>query len=169
VIGSNDKKPTGECFENVDTALATAITHEETEFKQAAGDGRGAMNGLVVGAAVLARAGRGRRGARHRAQAVGVPVRGGMTMNARRLRTSLRGWGGVGAMAVVCALAAVFALLLPVTQSREDGGTDADGQGVAQGSQARAEDCVDPEDQSLAPDSGPQDGATSSGSSRTAI
>jgi polar amino acid transport system substrate-binding protein len=61
-------------------------------------------------------------------------------------------------MAVVCALAAVFALLLPVTQSREDGGTDADGQGVAQGSQARAEDCVDPEDQSLAPDSGPQDG-----------
>ncbi|MEU9876943.1 glutamate ABC transporter substrate-binding protein [Streptomyces phaeochromogenes] len=79
-------------------------------------------------------------------------------MNARRLRTSLRGWGGVGAMAVVCALAAVFALLLPVTQSREDGGSDADGQGVAQGSQARAEDCVDPEDQSLAPDSGPQDG-----------
>ncbi|MFC8663306.1 glutamate ABC transporter substrate-binding protein [Streptomyces sp. NPDC057199] len=79
-------------------------------------------------------------------------------MNARRLRTSLRGWGGVGAMAVVCALAAVFVLLLPVTQSREDGGTDADGQGVAQGSQARAEDCVDPEDQSLAPDSGPQDG-----------
>ena len=54
-------------------------------------------------------------------------------MNARRLRTSLRGWGGVGAMAVVCALAAVFALLLPVTQSREDGGTGADGQGVAQG------------------------------------
>ncbi|MEU9893102.1 glutamate ABC transporter substrate-binding protein [Streptomyces phaeochromogenes] len=79
-------------------------------------------------------------------------------MNARRLRTSLRGWGGVGAMAVVCALAAVFALLLPVTQSREDGDSDADGQGVAQGSQARAEDCVDPEDQSLAPDSGPQDG-----------
>ncbi|MFD9193833.1 glutamate ABC transporter substrate-binding protein [Streptomyces phaeochromogenes] len=79
-------------------------------------------------------------------------------MNARRLRTSLRGWGGVGAMAVVCALAAVFALLLPVAQSRGDGGTDADGQGVAQGSQARAEDCVDPEDQSLAPDSGPQDG-----------
>ncbi|MEV2235112.1 hypothetical protein AB0H69_42015 [Streptomyces phaeochromogenes] len=54
VIGSNGKKPTGECFENVDTALATAITHEETEFKQAAGDGRGAMNGLVAGAAVLA-------------------------------------------------------------------------------------------------------------------
>ncbi|MEV0554097.1 glutamate ABC transporter substrate-binding protein [Streptomyces sp. NPDC050597] len=81
-------------------------------------------------------------------------------MNARRLRTSLRGWGGVGAMAVVCALAAVFALLLPVTQNREDGGTGVDGQGVARGEQARAEECVDPEDQSLAPDSGPQDGAT---------
>ena len=54
VIGTKDKKPTGECFDKVDTALETAIGHEETEFKQAAGDGRGAMNGLVVGAAVLA-------------------------------------------------------------------------------------------------------------------
>ncbi|MEU9785636.1 hypothetical protein AB0H92_32535 [Streptomyces phaeochromogenes] len=54
VIGSDDKKPTGECFRNVDAALKAAIDHEETEFKQAAGDGRGAMNGLVVGAAVLA-------------------------------------------------------------------------------------------------------------------
>ncbi|MFF3709750.1 glutamate ABC transporter substrate-binding protein [Streptomyces phaeochromogenes] len=81
-------------------------------------------------------------------------------MNARRLRTSLRGWGGVGAMAVVCALAAVFALLLPVTQSREDGGTDADGQGVTQGSQAKAEKCPAPQNQSLSPDSGPQDGKT---------
>ncbi|MEV2193468.1 glutamate ABC transporter substrate-binding protein [Streptomyces phaeochromogenes] len=81
-------------------------------------------------------------------------------MNARRLRTSLRGWGGVGAMAVVCALAAVFALLLPVTQSREDGGTDADGQGVAQGSQAKAEKCPAPQNQSLSPDSGPLDGKT---------
>ncbi|MCX4908626.1 glutamate ABC transporter substrate-binding protein [Streptomyces sp. NBC_00878] len=81
-------------------------------------------------------------------------------MNARRLRASLRGWGGVGAMAVVCALAAVFALLLPVTQTREDGNKDIDGQGVAQGEQAKAEDCVDPEKQSLSPDSGTQDGAT---------
>ncbi|MGX1914647.1 glutamate ABC transporter substrate-binding protein [Streptomyces phaeochromogenes] len=81
-------------------------------------------------------------------------------MNARRLRTSLKGWGGVGAMAVVCALAAVFALLLPVTQSREDGGTDADGQGVAQGSQAKAEKCPAPQNQSLSPDSGPLDGET---------
>ncbi|MFI6279593.1 glutamate ABC transporter substrate-binding protein [Streptomyces sp. NPDC050988] len=81
-------------------------------------------------------------------------------MNARRLRTSLRGWGGVGAMAVVCALAAVFALLLPVAQSREDNGTGVDGQGVAQGSQAKAEKCPDPQNQSLSPDSGPLDGKT---------
>ncbi|TRO69996.1 hypothetical protein [Streptomyces sp. IB201691-2A2] len=54
VIGTKDKKPTGECFDKVDTAMETAIGREETEFKQAAGDGRGAMNGLVVGAAVLA-------------------------------------------------------------------------------------------------------------------
>ncbi|MEU9893103.1 hypothetical protein AB0H67_06215 [Streptomyces phaeochromogenes] len=54
VIGSDDKEPTGECFRNVDAALKAAIDHEETEFKQAAGDGRGAMNGLVAGAAVLA-------------------------------------------------------------------------------------------------------------------
>ncbi|MEU9186141.1 glutamate ABC transporter substrate-binding protein [Streptomyces sp. NPDC048484] len=81
-------------------------------------------------------------------------------MNARRLRASLRGWGGVGAMAVVCALAAVFALLLPVTQSREDDASDLDGQGVARGDQVRAPDCPDPEKQSLAPSSGDQNGAT---------
>ncbi|MEU5346389.1 hypothetical protein AB0H18_37160 [Streptomyces sp. NPDC020766] len=54
VIGTKDKKPTGECFDKVDEALKTAIGREETEFKQAAGNGRGAMNGLVLGAAVLA-------------------------------------------------------------------------------------------------------------------
>lgn len=37
----------------------------------------------------------------------------GVAMNAvRRLRAGLRGWGGVGAMAVLCALAVVFALVL---------------------------------------------------------
>ncbi|WP_328496283.1 glutamate ABC transporter substrate-binding protein [Streptomyces sp. NBC_00414] len=81
-------------------------------------------------------------------------------MNARRLRASLRGWGGVGAMAVVCALAAVFALLLPVTQSREDKATGLDGQGMANGYQTRAPKCVDPEKQSLSPSSGDQNGAT---------
>ena len=54
VIGTNDKEPTGECFDKVDEALKTALDHESAEFKQAASDGRGAMNGLVVGAAVLA-------------------------------------------------------------------------------------------------------------------
>ncbi|MFD0306822.1 hypothetical protein [Streptomyces sp. NPDC127119] len=54
IIGSKADKPTGECFDSVDTNLAAALTHERAEFEQAAGDGRGAMNGLVVGAAVLA-------------------------------------------------------------------------------------------------------------------
>ncbi|MGP4050975.1 glutamate ABC transporter substrate-binding protein [Streptomyces sp. 2A115] len=81
-------------------------------------------------------------------------------MNARRLRASLRGWGGVGAMAVVCALAVVFALLLPVAQSREDDSTGVGGQGVAQGEQAKAEECEKPEAQSLDPASGDQNGET---------
>ncbi|PSM43580.1 sugar-binding protein [Streptomyces dioscori] len=81
-------------------------------------------------------------------------------MNARRLRASLRGWGGVGAMAVVCALAAVFALLLPVTQSRGNDAEDLAGQGTATGDQIRAPKCTDPEKQSLSPSSGDQDGKT---------
>ena len=75
----------------------------------------------------------------------------------RRLRSGLRGWGGVGAMAAVCALAVAFALLLPLTQS--DGGTDSLGQRLAHGTQARAaDDCKDPQDQSLSPSGG--DGST---------
>ncbi|MFF4348634.1 hypothetical protein [Streptomyces sp. NPDC001530] len=54
VIGSKNDKPTGECFDGVDKNLALALTHEESEFKQAAGDGLDAMTGLPVGAAVLA-------------------------------------------------------------------------------------------------------------------
>lgn len=54
VIGGKDDKPTGECFDNVDTALKTAIGHEQTEFRQAAGNGRDAMTGLPVGAGALA-------------------------------------------------------------------------------------------------------------------
>jgi len=54
VIGSTAKKPTRECFDGVDSNLETAIGHEQSEFKQAAGDGRGALNGLALGAAVLA-------------------------------------------------------------------------------------------------------------------
>ncbi|PWI20806.1 sugar-binding protein [Streptomyces sp. Act143] len=82
-------------------------------------------------------------------------------MTVRRIRAGLKGWGGVAAMAVVCALALAFVLLLPLTQSK---GADADGTGgpgVAHGSQARAEDdpCQDPqiakapEKQTLAPSS----------------
>jgi hypothetical protein len=52
VIGA--KGATGECFDSVDDNLAGALEHEEAEFEQAAGDGRGAMTGLPVGAAVLA-------------------------------------------------------------------------------------------------------------------
>ncbi|MEU8978601.1 MULTISPECIES: glutamate ABC transporter substrate-binding protein [unclassified Streptomyces] len=80
-------------------------------------------------------------------------------MTARRLRASLKGWGGVGAMAVACALAVLFALLLPLSDAHGDGSTGVGGQGVAEGTQAKAEECTDPQDQSLAP-SGDESGAT---------
>ncbi len=53
VIGTA-KEPTSVCFDNVDKALATALAHEQTEFKRAAGDGRDSLSGLPTGAAVLA-------------------------------------------------------------------------------------------------------------------
>ncbi|MGC0331948.1 polar amino acid transport system substrate-binding protein [Streptomyces sp. SAI-170] len=74
-------------------------------------------------------------------------------MRARQLRAGLRGWGGVGAMAVVCAVAAVFALLLPLTQPHGDGSTGVGGPGLADGTQVRADDCEAPQNQSLAPSS----------------
>ncbi|MFG2022626.1 glutamate ABC transporter substrate-binding protein [Streptomyces sp. NPDC048825] len=80
-------------------------------------------------------------------------------MKARRVRAALKGWGGVGAMAVVLALTAVFALVLPLSQSRGDGSTGTGSQGVARGMQTKAEECTDPQDQSLAP-SGDQNGET---------
>ncbi|MFF7205964.1 hypothetical protein [Streptomyces sp. NPDC008141] len=52
VIGP--KASTGECFDLVDDALATALAHEQSEFTRAAEDGRGALGGLPIGAAVLA-------------------------------------------------------------------------------------------------------------------
>ncbi|MGW0609721.1 hypothetical protein [Streptomyces sp. NPDC002788] len=52
VIGA--KGATGECFDSVDENLRTALAHEETEFRRAAGDGRDALTGLPAGAAVLA-------------------------------------------------------------------------------------------------------------------
>ncbi|MEU6274359.1 glutamate ABC transporter substrate-binding protein [Streptomyces populi] len=71
-------------------------------------------------------------------------------MTARRLRASLRGWGGVGAMALACVTALVLALMLP-NSAQGDGGTGAGGPGLARGTQARAGECTDPQDRSLAP------------------
>ncbi|RPF33570.1 glutamate ABC transporter substrate-binding protein [Streptomyces sp. TLI_185] len=72
---------------------------------------------------------------------------------AQRLRTGLRGWGGVGAMAALCALALAFVLLLPLTQSSgTDDAAGIGGQGVAQGLQVRAAaKCDAPQDRSLSP------------------
>ncbi|MFD7001842.1 glutamate ABC transporter substrate-binding protein [Streptomyces mirabilis] len=74
-------------------------------------------------------------------------------MTARRLRASLKGWGGVGAMALALVVTAVFALLLPLSSARGDGSTGTGGQGVGQGIQARADTCTDPQDQSPSPSS----------------
>ncbi|MEV6791421.1 hypothetical protein AB0M87_05340 [Streptomyces sp. NPDC051320] len=52
VIGRTDS--TGQCFDQVDKALEQALAHEQIEFTSAASDGRGALAGLPVGAAVLA-------------------------------------------------------------------------------------------------------------------
>ncbi|MDT0612793.1 glutamate ABC transporter substrate-binding protein [Streptomyces lancefieldiae] len=79
-------------------------------------------------------------------------------MRAQRFRTGLKGWGGVGAMAFACALAMLFALLLPVVRSHGEGGgagggADSGGRGAARGSQARAaQECTAPEQQTLSPD-----------------
>ncbi|MFG2716855.1 hypothetical protein ACGFW5_00885 [Streptomyces sp. NPDC048416] len=48
------KGSTGECFDQVDQQLDSAIAHEQRQFTAAASDGRGALAGLPVGAAVLA-------------------------------------------------------------------------------------------------------------------
>ncbi|WSZ87103.1 hypothetical protein OG584_23760 [Streptomyces sp. NBC_00859] len=52
VIGGTGS--TGQSFDQVDSELDRAIGHEQTEFTRAATDGRGALAGLPVGAAVLA-------------------------------------------------------------------------------------------------------------------
>ncbi|WP_237519224.1 glutamate ABC transporter substrate-binding protein [Streptomyces sp. HUCO-GS316] len=72
-----------------------------------------------------------------------------------RLRAGLKGWGGVGAMAALCALALAFVLLLPLTQSRGGGEPGLGGSGVAQGAPARAGQCSEgtAQDQSPAPSS----------------
>ncbi|MET9829145.1 glutamate ABC transporter substrate-binding protein [Streptomyces sp. NPDC006385] len=79
-------------------------------------------------------------------------------MNARDTtanRAHLRGWGGVGAMALLCALAVAFALLLPLSQPHNRGdAAAAAGQSVAHSTRVRAEDCEDPQNQSLSPSGG---------------
>ncbi|WP_328871433.1 glutamate ABC transporter substrate-binding protein [Streptomyces sp. NBC_00287] len=73
-------------------------------------------------------------------------------MHGRRLRASLKGWGGVGAMAAVCALAVLLALLLPHTQAAGDGSTGTGGPGIGHVLRARAvAECADPEKQTLSP------------------
>ncbi|WP_327315120.1 glutamate ABC transporter substrate-binding protein [Streptomyces sp. NBC_01235] len=74
-------------------------------------------------------------------------------MRAQRVRAGLKGWGGVGAMAVVCALALAFVLLLPWAQSHGDGSTGQAGQAVAQGSPVADATCTAPEKQTPAPSS----------------
>ncbi|WP_176954885.1 glutamate ABC transporter substrate-binding protein [Streptomyces prasinopilosus] len=74
--------------------------------------------------------------------------------NVRRLRAGLRGWGGVGAMAALCVLALVFALVLTRAGSSPGPGREprSAGQGVTDAVDARAaEECDDPEKQTLPP------------------
>jgi hypothetical protein len=52
VIGTGET--TGQSFDRVDKALATAIAQEQREFGDSASDGRGALTGLAIGAGVLA-------------------------------------------------------------------------------------------------------------------
>ncbi|MFI1102627.1 hypothetical protein [Streptomyces melanogenes] len=52
VIGASGS--TGQSFDRVDAALEKAIGHEQREFTRAASDGKGALTGLPLGAAVLA-------------------------------------------------------------------------------------------------------------------
>ncbi|MGW4563860.1 glutamate ABC transporter substrate-binding protein [Streptomyces sp. NPDC004561] len=67
-------------------------------------------------------------------------------MYASRVRAALRGWGGVGAMAVLCVLALALVLLLPCTQTLRQPPARV-GQKVVEGSQARAGGCKDSEAQ----------------------
>ncbi|WP_340379085.1 glutamate ABC transporter substrate-binding protein [Streptomyces sp. SS7] len=73
-------------------------------------------------------------------------------MRARRVRDGLKGWGGVGALASVCALALTGVLLLPLTTGhRGDGSTGLAGPRIAAGSPAADTKCPDPEKQTLPP------------------
>ncbi|MFE3030370.1 glutamate ABC transporter substrate-binding protein [Streptomyces canus] len=82
-----------------------------------------------------------------------------------RVRTGLKGWGGVGAMAAVCALALAFVLLLPLIRPSGDGGPATGGPGLTRAEQAADDNPCDnpaikthPEEQTLSPSSA--DGTT---------
>ncbi|GAB7108464.1 glutamate ABC transporter substrate-binding protein [Streptomyces phaeofaciens JCM 4814] len=81
-------------------------------------------------------------------------------MRARRVRAGLKGWGGVGAMAAFCALALAFVLLLPRTQSPDDGSAGLDGPGVAEGHQAADAACKDKDAEKLTLSPSAADGDT---------
>ncbi|GAA0930818.1 glutamate ABC transporter substrate-binding protein [Streptomyces thermoalcalitolerans] len=76
-------------------------------------------------------------------------------MRARRPRAGLRGWGGVGATAVVCALVPALALLLPRTPPHPADGPAPGGRKAAHGTRVTADACQDGEahHQSLFPSS----------------
>ncbi len=78
-------------------------------------------------------------------------MEGGVRMRVARLRARLRGWGGVGAMAVVCALALAFVLLLPGTQARTPGGPALGHGHTTEATQARAGTCTDATAQNRSP------------------
>lgn len=71
---------------------------------------------------------------------------GGAVMSAaRRLRAGLKGWGGVGAMGVACALTAAVTLL-PLRDAPLVGDSAATGgQGLTRGTFVKADDCEDAE------------------------
>ncbi|MFD7629140.1 hypothetical protein ACFV7Q_24440 [Streptomyces sp. NPDC059851] len=60
VIGDKDHKDSsGASFDRVDASLEQALAHEQREFTLAAGDGLGALGGLMTGSAALAVVGAG--------------------------------------------------------------------------------------------------------------
>ncbi|MET9392281.1 glutamate ABC transporter substrate-binding protein [Streptomyces sp. NPDC006624] len=67
--------------------------------------------------------------------------------------STLKGWGGVTAMAVVCLLVAFVALCLPRTAVTTADRSAAAASRTTQPRSAAAEDCEDPEKQTLAPSS----------------
>ncbi|GAA2256968.1 sugar-binding protein [Streptomyces ruber] len=75
----------------------------------------------------------------------------------RRLGFRTKGWGGVGAMVVACALTAALALL-PLRGAGGSGGTGTGGAGTTRVTYTKAETCEHPEKRSPAPsadESGP--------------